>query len=185
MDDDGLMRQVANGDRLAFGQIVRSHQLSLTRFARRILDEGNADEANDAVQEAFLRLWAARAAYQPEGCLRSYLYRIVRNVCLDHGRRTRFLASVNTALEPTARACGTVEASYESQALAEAVRDAVQELPEPQRIVFVLSQYEQLGYKQIAEIIACPLGTVASRKRLAVETLRRKLAAWMDGNHDL
>ena len=184
MDDDTLMRQVAIGDKAAFGQIVRRHQGVLIRFARRILS-GDDECANDAVQEAFLRLWTARVGYRQEGCLRSYLFRIVRNVCLDQTRRSRPICQLSTEVENATPTGTTMEEDYQSAALLEAVRNAVKNLPEAERVVFVLSQYEQLSYKEIAEIMGCPVGTVASRKRLAVEKLRRKLAAWMDGHHEL
>jgi RNA polymerase sigma-70 factor (ECF subfamily) len=184
VDDDTLMRRAVSGDEAAFGQIVRAHQRCLIRFAERML-AGDAHTAHDVVQEAFLRVWGARAAYRPDGCLRSFLFRIVRNVCLDYARRARPAAPLDAAMEQTLPIGDTMESAYQSRALAQAVRDAVQKLPEPQRIVFLLSQYEQLEYRQIAEILECPIGTVASRKRLAVETLRRRLAAWMDADHEV
>jgi RNA polymerase sigma-70 factor (ECF subfamily) len=60
------------------------------------------------------------------------------------------------------------------------VRDAVLSLPEDQRAVFVLSCYDGLSYSEIGEIVGCPVGTVASRKRLAAQALRKRLAAWED-----
>ena len=53
-------------------------------------------------------------------------------------------------------------------------------LPEPQRAVFILSQYEGLSYAEIAEALDCPVGTVASRKHMAVEALRRRLHLWIE-----
>jgi RNA polymerase sigma-70 factor (ECF subfamily) len=73
------------------------------------------------------------------------------------------------------------EARLEAAALADAVRRAVQALPAPQREVFILSHYEGLSYQEIAGVLGCPLGTVASRKHLALEALRRRLAPWMEG----
>ena len=63
----------------------------------------------------------------------------------------------------------------EAHALTRSIRLAVQELPEVQRCVFALSEYENMSYKDIARVLDCPVGTVASRKRLAVEALRRRL----------
>ncbi len=175
MDEDALMRRAAGGDTAAFGVIVQAYQSQLVRFAARIL--GDTDAAQDAAQEAFLRLWRGRASYHPRGCLQAYLFRIVRRVCLDHAR-------VQRPWEPLEDGASTPASDpanlAQSRSLAQAVRDAVQSLPEPQRAVFVLSQYEGLSYTEIADVLDCPPGTVASRKHLATETLRRKLYSWRD-----
>lgn len=175
LSEDTLMRRAAGGDAAAFGVIVQAYQSRLVRFAARML--GDTDAAQDAAQEAFLRLWRARASYQPRGCLKAYLFRAVRSVCLDHARARR-------PWEPLEDGAGIAASDpadlMQSRSLAEAVRDAVQSLPEPQRVVFVLSHYEKLSYAEIADVLNCPLGTVASRKHLAMETLRRKLYSWKD-----
>ena len=87
MDDDELMRRAAGGDAQAFGVLVRTYQSRLVRFAVRLL--GDSDAAQDAAQEALLRLWRLRGSYQPRGCLQAYLFRTVRSVCLDCARAAR------------------------------------------------------------------------------------------------
>ena len=175
MDDDALMRRAASGDAQAFGQIVQAYQGRLVRFAARLL--GDAEAAQDAAQEVFLRLWRLRHRYEPRGCLQAYLLRTVRSVCLDHVRTARpweaWEEGADTAMpDPAALAQG--------HGLADAVRLAVLSLPEPQRAVFILSHYEGLSYAEIADALDCPVGTVASRKHQATETLRRKLFPWRD-----
>ncbi|MBV9852025.1 MAG: RNA polymerase sigma factor [Armatimonadetes bacterium] len=181
MDDDALMRQVAAGDAQAFERLVRTYQPRLLRFAMRLLG-GDADAAQDAALEALLRLWRVRERWRPcGGSLEGFLLRAVRNICLDHAR----------AAHPTERLQGEVPQGgddpaeqSQKQALAEAIREAVRTLSEPQRTVFILSQYEGLSYAEIAAILECPVGTVASRKHLATETLRRRLWAWREEGND-
>ncbi len=129
------------------------------------------------MQEAFLRLWRLRASYEPRGCLQAYLFRVVRSVCLDYARAARPVEALD---EDAALHAPDPAALAEAQSLADAVRRAVQSLPEVQRAVFILSQYEQLSYAEIADALDCPVGTVASRKHQAVEALRRKLLPWKD-----
>ncbi len=174
-NEDALMRRAAGGDTAAFGVLVQAYQSRLVRFAARIL--GDTDAAQDAAQEAFLRLWRVRASYQPRGCLKAYLLRTVRSVCLDYARVRRPWEPLE---EGTGGAASDPADLAQRRSLAQAVRDAVQSLPEPQRVVFVLSQYEELSYAEIADVLDCPLGTVASRKHLATEALRRKLHSWRD-----
>jgi len=179
INEDALMRRAAGGDTQAFGVIVQAHQSHLVRFATRLL--GDSDAAQDAAQEAFLRLWRLRASYRSRGCLQAYLLRTVRSVCLDYARASRPWEPLE---EGTSGAASDPADLAQSRSLNDAVRLAVQSLPEPQRVVFVLSQYEGLSYAEIADVLDCPLGTVASRKHQAAETLRRKLHSWRDP-HDL
>jgi RNA polymerase sigma-70 factor (ECF subfamily) len=178
-DNDALMRRVADGDTQAFAQIVAAYQGLLVRFATRCL--GDADAAQDAAQEAFLRLWRQRQRYEPRGCLQAYLLRTVRTVCIDCTRASHPWDSWDADSKD---ATPGPETLAQLSGLAEAVACAVQSLPEGQRAVFILSQYEGLSYAEIAAILACPVGTVASRKHQATETLRRKLSSWRD-DHDL
>ena len=174
MDEDGLMQRVAAGDVHAFEPLVKRHQRRLVGFATRML--GDADAAQDAAQEAFLRLWRIRARWRPGGSVEGFLLRAVRNVCLDYARAAR-------PTEPWDGEAGTEgepgpEAQCETRATAAAIREAVKALPEPQRAVFVLSQYEGLSYAEIAAVLDCPIGTVASRKHLAAQAVRRRLRPW-------
>ena len=135
------MKQAAAGDPQAFGRLVQAHQARMVRFATRLL--GDRDAAEDAAQEAFLRLWRARECYEAQGAFDSFMPRILRNVCLDHLRRPKPPVSVGETpaeASPTQQpAGGQPEACLEAAALGEAVRGAVQALPPPQREVFILA----------------------------------------------
>ena len=173
MDEDALMRQVAAGDAHAFERLVKQHQTPLVRFATRLL--GDADAAQDAAQEALLRLWRIRARWRPGGSARRFLLRAVRNVCLDDIRA----AHPTEPLDGEGPSAGDGPAEQcQARAEARAIREAVQALPEPQRAVFLLSQYEGLSYAEIAAVLDCPAGTVASRKHLAMLALRQRLQDW-------
>lgn len=178
MDDDALMKQAAAGDTQAFGCLVTAYQRRLLRFAHRML--GDAEAAEDAVQEAFLRLWAGRLRYRPQGRLEHLLLRIVRNACLDQARSRRNEEFAEDGAETSGFLADSLERQVEQRTLADAIRQAVQTLPEPQRAVFILSEYEGLSYAQIADVLDCPIGTVASRKHLAVAALRRRLETWTE-----
>lgn len=178
--DARLLRRAACGDAGAFGEIVRGHQARLLRYAARMLG-GNADAAEDAVQEAFVRIWRARERYAKTqaGALRvdALLLRTVHNLCLDDLRRAR-PAPLNERTETPDKQ------GDRSADLAERARLAVGALPDTQRAVFVLSEYEGLRYEEIAALLDIPMGTVASRKRLAVVALRRALTRSENNDHD-
>ncbi len=180
MNEEMLIQQIADGNMKAFGKLVERYQHRIVRFAERML--GDEDAAQDIAQETFLRLWRARARYPEQNDPVCYLLRIARNLCLDTLRSHHATETLDemTEIPPVAEA--SMAASLHSKTLAERVRRSVQALPEPQRVVFILSYYEDLSYKEIAEVVGCPIGTVASRKYQAVETLRRRLKPWIEGD---
>jgi RNA polymerase sigma-70 factor (ECF subfamily) len=184
MEEDTLMRRAAAGDSQAFGQLVKAYQAQVVRLAARLLND--MDAARDIAQETFLRVWRARHNYQPQGQFQAYLLRVTRNACLDHLRsrpQWQPLVDVENGVQDLAEAfavavCSDVPTKVQANLLMQDVEAAVAGLSEVQRVVFILSHYEGMSYKEIAQALQCPIGTVASRKFQAVETLRRRLYAW-------
>ena len=136
----------------------------MVRVAVRML--GDRESALDAAQEAFIRLWRARETLDPGLAVDAYLMRTLRNYCIDQSRGSQPAPSTIRENEPSREALP--EALSEHRILADAVRDAVLSLPEAQRTVFILSHYEELSYAEVAHLLECPVGTVASRKQAAV-----------------
>lgn len=173
--DDALMKSVADGNTSAFAILLRRHQDRVTRVACRLLG-GDVTMAEDVGQETFLRVWRTAATYQPQGTFTAFLLRITRNLCEDTRRRTKG-GDVGLTRETTSP---SPDSAVVGSALSEAVRCAVAALPEEQRDVFILSHYENLTYREIADILNCPMGTVASRKHHAVHALRYALRDWQE-----
>ena len=163
------MQQVAEGDTQAFQWIVSTHQARIVRYATRML--GDIEAAQDAAQETFVRLWGMRARYRPEQKLAALLLQITRRICLDYARTSRREMIRDVGQDKT-EIC--LERTVHERALEEAVRNVLLTLPEEQRTAFTLSHYEGMAYQEIAEMLGWPVGTVATRKRLAVEALRRR-----------
>jgi RNA polymerase sigma-70 factor, ECF subfamily len=183
-DDDALLARAARErDTAAFAVLVRRHQGAATRTACRLLG-GDLAAAEDVAQEAFLRLWRTADAYQARGQLRSYLLRIVCNLCGDARRQRREIIPLDSCAE-TADAGAAVPEAFDRRLLGEAVRKAVSALPEPMRAVFVLSEYEGLSYREIAEILEIPVGTVGSRKHLATAALRERLRPYLGDEEEM
>ncbi|MEO7718739.1 MAG: sigma-70 family RNA polymerase sigma factor [Capsulimonas sp.] len=177
MDDEAAMKRVVAGDAAAFEQIVKAHQLRLGRAAYAIL--GDRCAAQDAVQETFLRIWRSRAGYRRQSSLSVYLQKILRNVCIDSLRERRSRPTV--PLDSESAGDLTIDSVAETCELREAMVRGLAQLPEEQRSIVVLSEYEGFTYREIAEIVGCPYGTVASRKYAAMESLRKSLRPWMNG----
>jgi RNA polymerase sigma-70 factor, ECF subfamily len=163
-------------EQAAFGELVRRHQARLLRFAIRMC---GGEAAEDIVQEAFLRLWGARARYKPSGRFIYLLLRTVHNLCCDQIRRTKPTLPISEA-DGMKMMDTALEVTVANALLAEVIRDAVAQLPETLRAVFVLSVYEELRYEEIAEILEIPSGTVGSRKNQAIKILKTKLKDWSE-----
>jgi RNA polymerase sigma-70 factor (ECF subfamily) len=176
--DDELLHHAANGNRKAFRLLIRRHQSVVIRFACRLLN-GDRTAAEDIGQEAFLRLYRSGREYTARGEMRGFLLTITRNLCRDYLRRQHPTESLEVAFDSTDPS-PTGETSALQYERAETVRKAISELPEEQRTVLILSHYEGMPYAEIATIVGCPAGTVASRKHHALAALRRRLHAYME-----
>ena len=181
--DDALMQQVADGDTDSFARLIRTHQSRVVGYASRLLGN-DPDAAQDIAQEVFLSVWRGRGQYRAQGRFVVYLLQITRRATLDRLRR-RPVATNNWDAWADAPAPDlTPEAALAAATFDAAVQEALARLPAGQHDVFVLSHYEQLSYREIAELLNCPIGTVASRKNGAVHALREMLRPWLPGNEE-
>ncbi|MBN1673138.1 MAG: sigma-70 family RNA polymerase sigma factor [Kiritimatiellae bacterium] len=175
--DEQLMHAVGTGDAAAFAKLVHRHQRTAWNVAYRFL--GQAQEAEDVVQDAFLKLLKAAPRYRPTALFRTYLTRVVSRLCMD---RTRKKAPLYVDRLPESAVSGNtaVDRLLEEER-AEAVRLAVTMLPPAQRMAVVLRYYEELGYAGIA----AALGTTAKgAERLLARgraTLRKALGDRLTG----
>jgi RNA polymerase sigma-70 factor (ECF subfamily) len=175
-NDQELMLQVAEGDLDAFREIVLLHQQSAWRVAFYFL--GDASEAEDVAQEAFLKILAAAPRYQPSAAFRTYLYRVVSRLCMDRARKMK---PVYTDAPPDMP--GGAPAP-DANALAvereQAVRRAVDALPPAQRMAVVLKYYEDLDYRGMAsamEITEKAVERLLARGRAALAVRLEGLSA--------
>lgn len=159
--DEELMQAASGGDMDAFGELVRRHELSAWNAAWRLL--GDATEAEDAAQDAFLKILDAAPRYRPTASFRTYLYRVVTRLCLNRMEKKRphyvdrLPVSVSVSTDP-----GPVE-TLARRETADAVRRALDALPPRQRAALILRYYEDMSYREIAEVMDT---TVKSVERL-------------------
>ena len=171
--DEQLMLKLSRQDMSALGELVQRHQQRVLELAFRTL--GKWDLAEDVAQEAFLRVHRAAGSYKPKAKFTTWLYRIVVNLCLDERRRgARNGTSLDDViLEPQGKPdCDVTE----KKEIAQLVRDAVNGLPERQRLTLVLHRYEGLSHRQIAEITGWSGSAVESLLVRAYANLREKLS---------
>jgi RNA polymerase sigma-70 factor, ECF subfamily len=171
-DDDELMRRAAADDRRAFELLIRRHQSALRAYCGRMCGSGAGDEV---VQEVFVSLWNARAAYEPRGTFRSYIFTIAdrrsRNV-MRSGARSRKVGSGSEApLEQT-----PLEELMSAERRARLER-TLAKLPADQRSAILLRYGAGLEYEEIARITRRPCSTIRARVFAGLARLRRLTGA--------
>lgn len=170
--DSELLERVQDGDPAALQSLLETHWTPLVRYARRLLSE--PDDAQDVVQEAFVRLWARRRRWKVEGSVRSLLFTITRNAALDElRRRTRRGRAARAFRGPAPPALPSE--SVAASELETAATAAVAALPPRRQEVFRLAREAGLSYSEIAEVMDVSPQTVANQMSLALADLRQAL----------
>jgi RNA polymerase sigma-70 factor (ECF subfamily) len=170
-----LVEACQRGDRDAFRALFERHKNKVYSIALRY--SGDAETAMDIAQETFLKLFTCIGGFRGASNFESWLYRLVVNCCLDQKRKTRRLMPLVGELLDVLQAPG--QSMVEEVAKAELggrVRSAVGNLPADQRMVIVLRYTQGLSYDEIADILGCSAGTIASRLSRAHKTLERRLS---------
>jgi RNA polymerase sigma-70 factor (ECF subfamily) len=170
--DVDLMSLVQQGRRPAFTRLVHRYQQPLLNFFRRM---GVYNDAEDLVQETFVRLFKYRLRYESKGKFSTFLYMMARQIWIDYLRkRTRRQDLAQDLHERDIDAASSRRKDEETRS---AVREAIEALPERMRMVVVMSVYQGLKYGEIAAILEVPEGTVKSRMFHALRKLRGLLDA--------
>ncbi|MFO1051972.1 MAG: sigma-70 family RNA polymerase sigma factor [Planctomycetota bacterium] len=183
-----LLARFRDGDRAAFDAIVVDFQERLIQFFYRL--SWDMARAEDLTQTLFMKLLRGASGYRPEGKLATYLFRVATNLWIDHYRSMRPHArvfSLDQALldgfEPSARVEAPAD-RMENAENRERLRDSLERLSEPHRLVFELAVYQELPYAEIGTILDIPVGTVKSRMHNAVKALRDLLAERVEDRAD-
>jgi RNA polymerase sigma-70 factor, ECF subfamily len=169
--DHDLMARTAQGDGRAFRTLAERHAGRALRLARRIL--GNEALAEDIVQDALLRVWTNAPRWRPEAAFRTWLYRVVVNLCLNAKRRAGDLPleAADHVADPAVAGDAKLEMDERDRGLAAAV-DA---LPERQRAAIALSYQEGFSNAEIAAVLDTSVSSVETLLVRARRTLRARL----------
>lgn len=173
------LTRARRGDQAAFGELVRCYRDGVVGVVYRMC--GDPALAEDAAQEAFLRVWQHLPAYDMQHSFRAWVFRIAINVALDvlrHEKRGGGQSSLDAqaeCLEELPDSQESLEAAMERRTLAKRVRHAILNLPPASRSALVLREYGGLSYAEIAQALNVPLGTVMSRLNAARTQLYKVL----------
>lgn len=182
-DADVMLRAKA-GDQAAFDYLVQKYRRPMVSFMYRMAH--NAAAAEDLAQEVFLRVYRSRTNYEPSAKFSTWLYRIATNLAVNYARDTRHDRPETTVSvdEPDKETGLTVDVPDNTLSAEEgimrrermaAIRQRVQALPERQRNAVVMHKYQQMDYRQIAEVLKLSESATKSLLFRAYETLRVQL----------
>jgi RNA polymerase sigma-70 factor (ECF subfamily) len=174
--DEALMARVARGDERAFRQLARRHLPAMLGLSRRML--GNAAEAEDVAQEALMRIWTHAPRWRPLALFRTWLTRVVINLCLDRKRRAPWLEleAAGEIVDPAPGAADKAESDERERMVAA----AVDKLPARQRTAIMLTYGEGMSNAEVAEILDTSVSAVETLLVRGKQNLRRALGTVID-----
>ena len=183
--DEALMLQLQAGDLRSFDTLVKRWEKSLLNYCYRMVND--IVLAEDLRQEVFLRIYRSAKKYRPTARFSTWMYRIATNVCLDtlakHKRRKEtpigayFESESEGFDERFIDSSDPPDAAVLKKEIESRVRSALARLPEDQRVVVTLRHYNGMKFREIAEIVECPISTVKSRMAAGMERLSRILSS--------
>lgn len=187
-----LVERVRAGDQRAYGLLVEKYRRKLMRLLSRMVR--NTDEIEDIAQETFIKAYRALPQFRGDAAFYTWLYRIAVNTAKNHlmakGRELPTVSdqAMNDEDEPderlVAQNISTPESELLSKQVAYAVDEAVSALPEELRQAITLREIEGMSYEEIADTMACPIGTVRSRIFRAREAIAAKLRPILGTSED-
>lgn len=181
------MTRLRDGEDLALNELMARWQQPLVNYLARFC--GSETSALDLAQETFVRVYEARSRYDARGRFATWLYTIAGNLARNAHRWQQRHPAVSLET-PTDDNGGTLggqlpdttpapDATAEQSERAAAVREAIASLPEDQRAIVLLSEYEERSHAEIAAVLGCTAKAVETRLYRARQALREKLARWL------
>lgn len=178
MVEQGLIRAAQAGDRDALITLLREIEGQVYKTAFYILH--NEQDAMDASQEALIRVYTKIGSYEEKAQFKTWVQRIVTNICIDKFRRTKPTVSMDEH-EMVFPDKQNVEREVLSGYMAEDIREAIDQLPEHHRTVIVLRYLQDFSYNEIADSLDLPLNTVKSYLFRARQQLQNRLQEYQKG----
>lgn len=179
MNGKKLFLQIQKGNEEAFECYFRKHYDGLLKFVWGYVNSEAV--AEELVQEVFLRIWKNREELDSDKPLSAYLFRTARNISIDYLRHSKVEESwaeeKKKLHNPTQRP--TVDERLNDKMLLDEVKKAIQALPERRREVFMLSRYEGMSYKQIAQVLDISVSTVETHIRRSLRSLREQFEPYI------
>lgn len=182
-DERAIIERCKEGDLSAFDELVRRYSKQIFNFAYRMTQ--NYDDANDIASDAFVKVFNAIDSFRGDAVFSTWIFRIVTNLYLDSRKRSKAHMHIpldeyieleeSTVTRQVEDPSPSPLEQIETKERHDMLSDAINELPEYQRIMVLLYHTQGKSYEEIAEIVGLPIGTVKSRLNRARMALKKKL----------
>ena len=178
LSEKQVLQTIQSGNESAFEMIFKAYYQPLCRYAYSFLED--KQEAEEVVQSSFITVWEKRKSLDIQTSLKSYLYRMVRNGCLN------VIKHEKVKKQHVAHELAVADVSYESVSqkvyateLETKISEAMKVLPEQCRLVFQLSRFEELKYQEIADQLKISVKTVENHMGKALRIMREQLKEYL------
>jgi len=185
-EDVRLMGLVGKGDTAALKELIERHQTLVAGTIARML--GGSSDVEDVAQQVFLRVWKSASRYLPKAKFTTWLLKITRNLVFNELRRAKRHAHIplqdeseREALSIKDEAGPMPDASLLERELQRKIEEAIQALPDNQRMALILRRYQEMSYEQIAEVLDLSVPAVKSILFRARTELRARLKNYLAG----
>jgi RNA polymerase sigma-70 factor (ECF subfamily) len=173
------MQRIKEGDMDVFRLLVEAHQARVIGTISKML--GSDTEAEDLAQQVFIRVWRSAQRYTPKAKFTTWLFRITRNLVFNEMRRRKHFAEPTDDLsEPAERTAHEPDQALLEEELQSAIQEAINQLPESQRMAIILRRYEEMPYEEIARVMRTTVPAVKSILFRARAELRERLAKYLE-----
>lgn len=174
LTDEQIMAAIAAGDQRTYADAVRQHSRAIAFYSWRML--GNQSEAEDVVQETFLRLWTQAGRWQPDRAgISTWLHRVAHNLCIDQMRKDKSSLTYELDEDLEADQC-SLEDDLDMDLRQRRLQQAITQLPERQRSALILCHYQGLSNQAVADIMELSVDALESLLARARRSLKVSLA---------
>jgi len=168
--DGVLIESAKSGDSKAFSSLVLKHQQSLLRLCMRFTS--SQDLAEDIVQDTFVKAYRKLSTFEGRSSFKSWLFQIAINTAKNKLRATKDTVSIDSIQISIS---GVSTDGLEKQNVRELIREFVDELPDKQKMALTLRVYDDLSFKEIAEIMECPYDTAKANYRHGLMSIKKNI----------
>ena len=173
LEEINLFKDISKSNEKSFEKLFHAYYGHLCLFASRIIQDDIS--AEEIVQDFFVKLWEKRQQLTIETSVKSYFFRSIKNLCLNHIQHNKTKLRYAQSVLSESLNNNTDDDSFTEIDLAEKIEESIQMLPSKRREIFRLSREDGLKYREIAEKLNISIKTVETQMGLAIKTLREKL----------
>ena len=168
-----LFKKACNGDEQAFTTFFKNYYEQLYRFAGRFIKD--EDAAENIIQDLFVQIWLRGSKIDIEQNVKAYLYTSVKNRCINYLKKSKLTFGLNMNSEAQTESIKSPEENLIEDEMFTAIHNAIERLPEKCRRIYLMKKYDELSYKEIAEILGISINTVKTQMKRALKSLLKQL----------